>query len=216
MQRNTEFFKKRYDLLAQKVIQNLKSRHFEAYYCETTEDAVEKALSLIPAGDSVTWGGSMTLIESGLLDRVKQGDYQVIDRGAATTPEERMALMRKAFTCDTYLTSINRVSEDGVLVNVDGYGNRVAAITFGPRKVIAVVGMNKVAKTVDDALEQVRNVAAPVNVLRLGNDKTPCSTTGSCANCKTPQSICATVVCTRLCKEPGRIKVILVGEDIGY
>lgn len=209
-------FAKRSALLAPKLMKALESRKFQAYYCADAAQAVEKAISLIPPGSTVSWGGSVTLRETGLIGRVYQEGYPVIDRDRAENAEERFELMRKALLCDVYLTGVNAVSEDGILVNVDNVGNRTAAITFGPKSVIAVVGMNKVCRTAEDAEIRARTYAAPINAARLSLEKTPCAATGSCADCRTDECICSTIVKTRMCKIAGRIKVILVGEPLGY
>lgn len=215
MQRSME--QKRFALLAKKLTKALESRNFEAYYCETREGAVQQALSLMQEGTSVSWGGSVSLNEAGLLDAVRQGNYTLVDRDVESDPQKRYELMRQALLCDTYLTSVNAITEDGLLVNVDSTGNRVAAMTFGPNSVIAVVGMNKVCRDLDDAVSRARNHAAPINALRLSLDlNTPCAKTGSCANCKVDDCICSYIVVTRRSKVKGRIKVILVGENLGY
>ena len=202
------------DKLGPRVQKALQSRNFEAYYCKTAEEAKEQALKLLPEGSSVSWGGSLTIREIGLLDAISVGKYEIIDRDLARNSQERMELMRQALLCDTYLTSVNAISEDGEFVNIDGMGNRVAAITFGPKSVIAIVGMNKVCKTLEDALVRARSYSAPLNVVRIGL-QTPCNTSGSCANCKSADCACSYIVTTRMCKTPGRIKVILVGEPLG-
>lgn len=173
MQTKEDSIKARNRLLASKVMKNLQSRKFEAYYCDNAIEAAEKALSLIPEQSSVSWGGSVTLEDIGLLDRVRQGNYAVIDRDTAQTMEERYDLMRQSLLCDTYLTSFNAVSEDGILVNIDSVGNRAAAVTFGPRSVVAVVGMNKVCKTAEDAVIRARTYAAPINANRLSSSSSP-------------------------------------------
>ena len=203
------------DRLGLRMQKALQDRQFEAYYCRTAAEAKQKALALMPEGSSISWGGSLTIREIGLLDAVMAGDYRVIDREVGKTPEERHELMRQALLCDIYLTSVNAISEDGEFVNIDGGGNRVAAITFGPKSVIAVVGMNKVAKTLQDAYNRARSYASPLNTVRL-NLATPCATTGSCINCKSKSCACAYIVTTRMCREPGRIKLILVGEPLGF
>lgn len=200
----------------EKVIENLKSRKFDAYYVDTKEEAVKLALSLIPEGKSVSWGGSETITSIGLIDAVKNGKFEAIDRMAAKTPEEKDKATRDAFFCDTYLMSTNAMSADGVLVNIDGNANRVAALAFGPRQVIVVAGVNKICDTVEEALKRARNVAAPKNVARFHLTKTPCSKTGECGNCRSEDCICATITFTRLCRTPGRTKVIIVGEELGY
>ncbi len=207
----------RNDLLAAKVVKALESRHFEAFYCKTGSEAVEKALSLIPEKESVSWGGSMTLEAIGLTKRLHDcGQYEVLDRDRTSSPAEKHEAMRRAFLCDNYLTSVNAISEDGQLVNVDGNGNRVAAIAFGPKQVIVIAGVNKIVKTLDDAVSRARNFASPVNAQRVPNIVTPCRATGACEDCKSPDSICTYVVTTRISRPAGRIKVILIGETLGF
>lgn len=208
-------FTKRADLLAPKLIKNLQGRDFEAYYCQTKEDAFNKALTLIPEEHTVSWGGSVTIDEIGLLDYVKK-HYSVIDRDTAKSPEERVDLMRQALTCDTFLGSVNAMSENGEFVNVDGNGNRIAAITFGPKSVVLIVGMNKVCKTLQDAYNRARTYASPMNTARLKLSKTPCSVNGSCGDCKSEECICSYISTTRMSNVKNRIKIILVGEPLGY
>jgi L-lactate utilization protein LutB len=206
--------KKRNSLLGPQVVKALKERFFEAWYVETAAAAVEKALELIPQGDVVSWGGALSVDSIGLKDAVKRRGNPVIDRDSAKSPEERVKLMREALLCDTFLASSNAISEDGELVNIDGNGNRVAAMIFGPKQVIVIAGMNKVVHSISDACERARTIAAPANAQRFGG-KTPCTVTGACAHCKSADSVCSFIVRTRLCKPAGRIKVILVGEDLG-
>lgn len=213
MKERNEPLEKRYDKLGETVVKALKKRHFDAYYCATGEDAVQQILDLIPESDTVAWGGSQTLTQLGLLDLVKKRN-PVIDRDSAANPEERMALMRQALLCDTFLMSSNAISEDGQLYNVDNLGNRLAALTFGPKSVIVIAGMNKVVKTIADAESRARTIAAPTNTQRL-NITAPCIITGSCADCLSAESICASLVRTRISKPAGKIKVILVGENLG-
>ncbi len=160
----------RYDLLGAKVVENLQKRHFDAYYCQTKEDALKKAIELIPEDDVVSWGGSVSIDEIGLLNYVKE-NRQVIDRDSAKSPEERVHLMRQSLLCDTFLMSTNSMTEDGVLVNIDGNGNRVAALCYGPKSVVMIVGVNKVCKTLDDAISRARNIAAPINIQRFNDLK---------------------------------------------
>ncbi|MCI8514869.1 MAG: lactate utilization protein [Lachnospiraceae bacterium] len=206
----------RNEKLAAKVLKGLEKRHFEGHYCETREEAVKLALSLIPVKSSVTWGGSDTIRSIGLTAAVHEGDYEVWDRDRAQTKEEQAAIYRKAFSADVYLTGTNAISEDGVLVNIDGTGNRVAAMTFGPGKVIVLAGINKVAKTVEDAATRARTVAAPVNAQRFEGIKTGCMASGSCEDCLSTDSICAYASLIRLSRPAGRIAVILIGEELGY
>ena len=205
----------RADLVAEKVIRNLERRHMEGYYAKTREEALKTALSLIPEGSSVGWGGSFSIEEIGLKDAVKKGGYTVIDRDSAATAEERTELMRRCLLADTFLMSTNAISEDGQLVNIDGGGNRVAALCYGPKSVIVIAGINKLTKTLDDAISRARNYAAPVNAQRFNGD-TACSRTGSCGDCTAEGCICSQIVITRNCKPTGRIKVILVDEELGF
>ena len=211
----TEMQKKYYDKRGALLVKNLKSRHFEAYYCSTKEAALEKALSLIPEGDSVGWGGSMTCQQVGLLDAVRAGNFRPIDRDTCKTPEEREDAMRKALVADTFLTSANAISLDGQMVNIDGNGNRVAAIVYGPKQVIVVAGMNKVEDTLEAAITRARTIAAPMNQQRFGLPN-PCSATGSCGDCKSETCICNHILVTRHCRPVGKIKFVLVGENLGF
>ena len=206
--------KMHYDKSGPTLVKAMKKRQFDAYYCSTAEEAVEKVLELIPAGDVVSWGGVATVDELGIKDRLRQRNQPVIDRDTAKTPDERMDMLRQALTCDTFLMSSNAISEDGQLVNIDGMGNRVAALCFGPRQVIVVAGMNKVAADLDGAVSRARHIAAPANAQRF-DGKTPCAVNGQCGDCTSPDCICSQMVITRFCKPAGRIKVVLVGEELG-
>ena len=208
---------KRNQLRAQQLIQALKQRNMDASYAATRKEALEQALAWIPQGSRIGWGGSVSIDAIGLKDAVRQGDYQVIDRDTAATPEEKDAMMHEILAdCDYFLTSTNALSQDGVLVNIDGTGNRVAALCFGPEQVIVVAGINKVAGDLEGAMRRAREVAAPVNAQRFAGLKTPCSVTGLCADCTGPDSICCQIVTTRICRPAGRIKVVLVGEELGF
>ena len=158
---------KRNQLRAQQLIQALKQRNMDASYAATRKEALEQALAWIPQGSRIGWGGSVSIDAIGLKDAVRQGDYQVIDRDTAATPEEKDAMMHEILAdCDYFLTSTNALSQDGVLVNIDGTANRLAAMCYGPRHVLYIVGMNKVVATAEDALRRARNEAAPTNALR--------------------------------------------------
>ncbi|MDR1964762.1 MAG: lactate utilization protein [Planctomycetaceae bacterium] len=207
---------KRNELLGVHVVKALKSRHFEAFYYKTSREAVEKILSLLPKKESVSWGGSATLEEIGLLQRIRAEYDLALDRDRTTTIADRYEAMQRAFFCNNYLTSVNAISEDGQLVNVDGVGNRIAAMSFGPKRVIVVAGINKVVKTLNDALVRARTYASPINAQRLSNLKTPCTVTGVCDDCKSPDCICTYVVTTRISRPPGRIHVVLIGETLGF
>ena len=204
---------KRNELLAQKVIKGLASRNMTGYYAATKEEALKTALSLIEEGNTVTMGGAMSAIEIGLVDAVKEGPYNFIDRYEW---EDKRAAMLAAYDADVFLASVNAMTDDGVLVNIDGNANRVSAIAQGPKKVIFIVGMNKVCGSdVDSALKRARNVAAPINAQRFGLN-TPCAKTGACANCKSPDTICCQFLITRYSRHAGRIHVILVNDNLGF
>ena len=202
--------------LAARLIKNLNRRNMEAFYCATGAAAVEKVSELIADGSTVTWGGTVTVRDLGIPEALKnRGTLEVLDRDLAETPEEKERIYLRAFTADVYLTSANALSEDGVIVNIDGNGNRVAAITWGPKKVIFVVGLNKVAPTVETALARARSTASPINAQRF-DIQTPCRTDGVCHNCNSPESICSYVHFLRNSRNKGRHVVVLVGEDLGY
>ena len=204
-----------YEKRGQILVKNLHSRHFDAWYCATAAQALEKALEVIPAGSSVGWGGAASAEEIGLIDAVRCGDFQAIDRAKAATPQEREQLMMDCFRADYFLTGANGLSLDGEMVNIDGTGNRVGAIVYGPKNVLVIAGMNKVMDTLEDAINRARTVAAPINQQRFLKN-TPCAVTGTCADCKSPECICNQIVITRNCRPAGRIKFIIVGEDLGF
>ena len=197
-----------YSKRGQVLVKNLRSRHFEAYYCADRSSALEKALELIPKGASVGWGGAMSAEEIGLIDAVRSGEYHAIDRDKGSTPEERDQIMRQCLSAQVFLTGANALSLDGQMVNIDGNGNRMAAIVYGPESVIVVAGMNKVMDSLEDA------VTRAMNKQRFGA-VTGCAETGVCVNCKSEGCICNQILITRHCRPAGRIKFILVGEALG-
>lgn len=201
--------RKFYDKRGQILVKNLQSRQFDAYYCQTKEQALAKALELIPRGASVGWGGSVSAKEIGLMDAVRNGDYRPIDR---EDPRQRMM---ESLTADVFLTGANGLSLDGQMVTIDGTGNRLAAICYGPETVLVIAGMNKVEADLDAAMTRARTVAAPMNKQRFPM-QTPCEVTGACADCKSEGCICNQILITRHCRPAGRIKFILVGEDLGF
>ena len=203
---------KRYELLSKKVIKGLESRQMSGYYAADKEEALKIALSLIPEGSTVTMGGAMSAHEIGLPQALAEGNYNFIDRDKM---EDKRAAMLAAYDADFFLASANAMTEDGVIINIDGNANRVSAIAQGPRHVIFIVGMNKICDDVDGALKRARNVAAPINAQRFGLN-TPCTKTGSCMDCKTPDTICCQFLITRYSKHPGRIHVILVNDYLGF
>jgi L-lactate utilization protein LutB len=205
----------RNELLAKTIIKNLQRRHIEGFYCPSGEEAVKKVSELIADGSTVTWGGTMTVSDLGIPEHLKgRGTLEIIDRDLAETLEERQAMYLRAFSADVYLSSANAISEDGVIVNIDGAGNRVAAITWGPKKVIFVIGLNKVTQTVEAALSRARGTASPINSARF-DIKTPCKADGVCHNCNSPECICNYVHFLRNSPK-GRHTVILVGKNLGY
>ena len=207
-----EMTRKRNRLLAETVIKGLESRNMTGYYAETSEEALQMALELIPEGASVGMGGCMSAKEIGLTDALRSGKYDFIDRDA--TPNKREAMLA-TYDADYFISSANAMTEDGVIINIDGNANRVSAIAQGPRYVVFIVGMNKICNDVDSAMKRARNVAAPINTQRFGIS-TPCTRTGSCMNCKSPDTICCQILITRYSRHEGRIHVILVNEDLGY
>ena len=205
-----------YGNLAKTTIKNLEKRHFDCYYCQTSKEATELASKMVPAGSTVSFGGSMTLAESGMGSALrKREDITLLDRGKAGSPEEVKEIYHKSLHADYYFMSSNAITADGELVNIDGTGNRVAALIWGPKQVIVLAGMNKVCPTLEDAYRRVKNIASPPNCIRL-NRKTPCAATGICGDCLSPDCICSQTVLTRRSGIPGRIKVILIGEQLGY
>lgn len=202
----------RNELLAQKVIKGLESRNMTGYYAASREEALQKALEIIPNGSTIAMGGGMSVHEIGLVDALKKGDYNFIDRDAVED-KRKAALM--TYDADFFLASVNAMTDDGILVNIDGNSNRVSAIAFGPRKVLFIVGMNKVCDDVDGAMKRARNVAAPSNAQRFPI-KTPCKATGTCANCKSPDTICCQFLVTRYSRHDDRIHIILVNDVLGF
>lgn len=205
------YYQKRGEIL----VKNLRNRHFDAWYCDTKEEALAKALELIPEGASVGWGGVMSAQQIGLFDALRAGNYNLFDRDRCATPEEREQAVKNSMFADVFLTGANGLSLDGQMVNIDGTGNRVAAIIFGPKKVLVIAGMNKVCDTLEQAMDRARQVAAPMNMMRFMKD-TPCAATGSCGDCKKEGCICNQIVITRHCRPVGRIQYIIVGENLGF
>ena len=218
-----------YENLANTIIKNMEKRRMEGYYCHTKEEAVKKVLELIPEGSSIGWGGSVTLTETGVMDALNQGNYRMIDRMAGKTPEEVSTFWYNKFSesmkalnnlkpdIEPFATKTlgEMIAIDGELVNIDGRANRVSYLCFGPENVIIVAGMNKIVHNVEAGIARTHNVAAPPNTVRL-NRNTPCAKTGKCGDCYSPDCICGQVVITRLSMVPNRIKVVLVGEELGF
>ena len=203
---------KRNELLAKKTIAGLQTRNMTGYYAKDKEEALKIALELIPKGCSVTMGGCTSSDEIGLTDAIRNGEYNFIDRSKY---EDKRAAMLDGYNADVFISSVNAMSDDGVLINIDGNANRVSAIAQGPKKVVFIVGMNKVCPDTDTAMKRARNVAAPINAQRFGLS-TPCSSTGKCFDCKSPDTICCQFLITRFSRHKDRIHVILVNEDLGF
>lgn len=203
-----------FELKGPKVADALKKRGFEAYYVSDKAAAVQKILELIPKEHSISWGGCMTMDQLELKDKLASKGYTLIDRDTSKNPEEREAIMHQALNCGSFIMSSNAITEDGQLFNIDGKGNRVAALCYGPQNIIVIAGMNKVVQNMDAAYSRVRGFAAPANAQRFDID-TPCKKIGECADCLSGSTICAQFVTTRICKPAGRIKVVLIGEELG-
>ena len=203
---------KRNDLLAEQIIKGLESRNMTGYYAKSKEEALKMALDLIPEGSRIAKGGSMSVVEIGLEDAVKNGNYEYCDRAAMKDKREAELF---AYSADVYLGSVNAITEDGVLVNIDGNSNRVSAYAYGPKKLVLIVGLNKVASDADAAMKRARNEAATINAQRF-ELSTPCSKTGRCMDCKSPDTICCQFLITRYSRHKDRIHVILVNENLGF
>ena len=206
-----DFFDKRGPI----VVKNLQKHHFEAYYCATKAEALSQVLALMPEGSTVGWGGATSAAQVGVQEAVHAGNYQVIDRDRFSDPAEKLRCMRECFNADFFITGANAISLDGQMVNIDGNGNRVGMIVYGPKNIIVVAGMNKVCASIEDAVKRARTVAAPMNQQRFGLPN-PCTCTGICADCLSESSICNQILITRNSKPAGRIKFVLVGEELGF
>ena len=203
--------------LGEHLIKQLHQRHYNAFYFNTSAEAVKAITDMIPDGSSVTWGGSMTIRDIGLTTALHQKKtLEIWDRDLATCRDAAQEIYHKAFNADYYLSSVNAISEDGEIVNIDGNGNRVAAITFGPKNVILVVGINKVVKNLQAAIDRARGTAAPINAQRFADLNTPCKTDGTCHNCKSLDCLCNYIQIMRNSRPAGRHTVVFVGEELGY
>lgn len=206
-----ENLKKRNQALASTVIKGLKSRNMTGHYADSKEEALKLALELIPEGSTIAMGGCTSAHEIGLINALENGNYHYLDRGKMDAREGLMA----AYDADIFLSSANALTDDGILVNIDGNSNRVSCIAQGPKKVIFIVGINKVSSDLDAAMKRARNVAAPANAQRF-DIKTPCKETGKCFNCKSPDTICCQFLITRYSRHTDRIHVILVNDSLGF
>mgnify|MGYP000081357346 FL=1 len=206
-----ENMKKRNERLAQTVIKGLQSRNMTGYYAEDKEAALKQALELIEENSTISMGGCMSAHEIGLVQALQEGNYQYLDRSKMEPREGLLA----AYDSDVFLSSANAMTSDGIFVNIDGNSNRVSCIAQGPKKVIFIVGMNKVCDDLDSAMKRARNVAAPINAQRF-EVKTPCKETGKCFDCKSPDTICCQFLITRYSRHTGRIHVLLVNDNLGF
>ena len=205
-----------YAITAKAMIENLRKRNMEGFYCENRKELADLILPMMEKNTSVAWGGSQSFLESGILQLLeKDGSFELIDRLKATTPKERRRVFGQTAMCDYYFMSTNAITLDGELVNIDGNGNRLAALIHGPQHVFIIAGMNKTVKNVQDAFDRVRTHACPPNAVRL-NKATPCAKVGYCMNCLSNDCFCNQLVITRRSGHPGRIKVFLVGEELGF
>ncbi|NLL78939.1 MAG: lactate utilization protein [Clostridiales bacterium] len=206
---------KAFEKTAGTIIGQLEKRGMEGYFYADSKSCVDAVLSMMEAGSSVAWGGSESIKECGLMNAIKSGNYELIDRSTAKTPEESREIFGKSILSDYFLMSTNAITLNGELINIDGNSNRVACLAHGPRHVIIIVGMNKIVTDVACGIERVRNFAAPPNAVRLGT-KTPCGVTGTCSDCFSPDCMCCQILVTRFSRHPGRIKVFFIAEELGY
>ncbi len=204
-----------YENLAKTIIKNMEKRQINAVYCQDKGEALEKIFSIIPEGGSIAWGGSSTIKQVGILEKALEGPYNCIDRSKATNREEEKEIYGKICGCDYFFMSSNAITIDGELLNIDGMGNRVCFLCYGPDHVFVVAGMNKVVANVEEGISRARNVAAPPNAVRLHRN-TPCSVTGKCSDCQSHDCICAQTVITRRSMQKDRITVFLIGEELGF
>lgn len=197
------------------LLASLKRRGMEGHYYETSTECVAAIMEMLPEGSTISWGGSASVSECGMMDALKAGNFNLIDRMTATNDQERREIFGKTVVADYYFCSSNAITLDGELVNIDGNGNRVACIIHGPQHVFMIVGMNKLVKSTEDAVNRIRTLACPPNAVRL-NMKTPCAVTGKCADCLADDCFCNQIVVTRRSRHQGRIHVFLVAEDLGF
>jgi len=204
-----------YAITANTIIKNLEKRNMEGFYCKDSKELLEKVLPMLEENSMIAWGGSETIKETGLLDALKEGNFELIDRMQATNDKERREYFGKTAMSDYFFMSTNAITLGGELVNIDGNGNRVSALIHGPAHVFIIAGMNKVVTDIAAGIERTRNMASPPNAVRL-NKTTPCGKIGHCGDCYSPDCMCNQIVVTRRSGHVGRIKVFLVGEELGF
>lgn len=199
-----------------RTMENLEKNNIESYFVEDNTALIEKISELVKDGDTVSVGGSMTLFETGVIEFLRNGKFNFLDRYAeGLNGDDIKDIFRKTFSADAYFVSSNAVTEEGELYNVDGNGNRVAAMIYGPDNVIVIAGKNKIVRDVEEAIARNREYAAPANAKRL-NRETPCAKVGYCMDCSSKDRICNDYVLIRRQGQKGRIKVIIVGKELGY
>lgn len=199
-----------------KTINSMKKNNINGYIVKSKEELIKKVEEIVEPKSKVSCGGSMTLFESGIIDHLRSGRYEFLDRyKEGITQNELKDIYRQAFYCDAYFSSSNAITEDGQIYNVDGNGNRVAAMLFGPSKVIIIVGVNKIVSTLDDAIKRNRELSAPANAKRL-NKVTPCTKVGYCMDCNSEERICNEYTVIKRQSDKERIHVIFINENLGY
>lgn len=199
-----------------RTIEALKKNNMNGYYAKNRDEVIELIKGIVKEGSKVAVGGSETLSELGILEHLRSGRYDFLDRyKEGLTREEVTNIFKQSFLADAYLSSCNAITENGELYNVDGNGNRVAAMLYGPDKVIVICGVNKIVKDVDEAIKRNREISAPMNAKRL-NKKTPCAKVGYCMNCNSPERICNEYTLIKKQRSSERMHVIFLNENLGY
>ena len=216
MAQRTETVLAAYEKTAASIIKNLGRHGMEGHYCVSREEAVELVQSWLSEGDSVTWGGSETFKETGMKAALEAAScYRMLDRTTATTSEEQREMWRDRTSADWFFMSANALTVNGELVNIDGNSDRLSLLLHGPAHVVVLVGMNKVVADVDAGFKRIRTVSCPLNAARL-HTNTPCELTGTCAECHAAGCMCCNLVVTRHSRHAGRIRVVIIGEELGY
>ena len=199
-----------------RTIEALEKNNMNGYLVENEEELIDKIKEIVSEGSMVACGGSISLFETGVIDLIHQSDVLLHDRYQEGLEREQMQeIFRKAFTSDLFITSTNALTTNGCLYNVDGNGNRVAAMIYGPKEVIVIAGKNKIFDSEEEAINHIKSISAPANAVRL-NKKTPCTKTGTCMNCLSADRICSSYVKLGYQGNINRIKIVIVDQDLGY